>query len=408
MAIDLDALAGVLARSLAAARAASRISGQKNSYRKDNPAEYAKIVAYLDGGPRPFGALTKMGEHLVLEEDVRIALVKYQPLPPTTFAADKYASPTGSDSNPGTLAAPYATLVKLAQNLTPGQTGALRGGTYGDINTEHSLTGHSGTAASAITYRGYPGEAPLIKGRVYTDNNYVTFSHLTFDGTNTLYDPSNCGQNETLAFGIYGDNVIIEHNEYYQGSGAPKGSCFYIENGNGVIIRYNKIHDWGSCFDYDHGVYSGHGTGIDVHHNWFWNTTSGWGIQVYPASVNGTYHHNVIDACGSGFIISDNGTATCTGNQVYNNVIVNSVGLTTQSSFHITGAGLSGSGVVAGTNNSFTDNDCFANPGGVGSAPNVTVSGNITTDPLFVDAPNHNYAIQPGSPVAGWGLWDGT
>jgi hypothetical protein len=64
----------ILAASLAAARAAKRISGTNASYRKDNPLEYAKVIAYLDGGARPSGVLTKMGEHLVLVEDVRRAL----------------------------------------------------------------------------------------------------------------------------------------------------------------------------------------------------------------------------------------------------------------------------------------------------------------------------------------------
>ena len=68
--------AKVLAASLAAGRAATRVSGTKNSYRKDNPGEYAKVMAYLDGGARPTGELTKMGLHLVLEEDVRITLTQ--------------------------------------------------------------------------------------------------------------------------------------------------------------------------------------------------------------------------------------------------------------------------------------------------------------------------------------------
>lgn len=83
--------ADVLAQSLTAARAASRISGQKNSYRKDNPGEYAEVIAYLDGGARPTRSLTKMGEHLVLEEDVRRSLAVPPPTPPNV--AD--SAPTG-------------------------------------------------------------------------------------------------------------------------------------------------------------------------------------------------------------------------------------------------------------------------------------------------------------------------
>ena len=49
---------------------------------------------------------------------------------PTTVTCDQYAAPTGSDSSVGTLAAPFATAQHLADSLSPGQTGCLRGGTY--------------------------------------------------------------------------------------------------------------------------------------------------------------------------------------------------------------------------------------------------------------------------------------
>lgn len=327
---------------------------------------------------------------------------------PVTFS--KYAAPTGLDTNAGTLAAPYKTMHKLFENLLPGQTGAMRGGTYGNNTTyEEWLKGslNNGTAGNPITITCYPGETPLIKGHLIIDASYVTLNRLTMDGTNSLGSP-NCAPGDTNGAGIYGGNIIIEYCDYYQSvQAAPKGVAFYVGGGTNNIFRYNKIHDFGNCGNFDHGVYAGHCTGVDVHHNWIWNNTHGWGIQVYPASVNGTFHHNVIDACGSGFVISDNGSATCTGNTVDHNVIVNSVGLSGVSS----GAGLSGIGVVAGTGNSFTTNDCFNNPEGVtsieehpGTVGNIAVSSNITTDPLFVDAANHNYAVQAGSPVAGWGL----
>lgn len=50
---------------------AKRISAASQSYRKDNPAEYAKVLAYLEGGARPTGVVTEMGMGLVEVEDVR-------------------------------------------------------------------------------------------------------------------------------------------------------------------------------------------------------------------------------------------------------------------------------------------------------------------------------------------------
>jgi hypothetical protein len=52
---------------------AKRISAPSQSYRKDNPAEYAKVEAYLKGGARPTGVTTEMGLGLLEIEDVRRA-----------------------------------------------------------------------------------------------------------------------------------------------------------------------------------------------------------------------------------------------------------------------------------------------------------------------------------------------
>ncbi len=98
-------LAQALAASQIEARAAVRIGGAKSSYRRDSPREYAAVMAYLDGGPRPT-VTTHMGKHLVLEEDVRLELIKRQTigsgiywgaLVGGQFYVDHYGSPNNSD-----------------------------------------------------------------------------------------------------------------------------------------------------------------------------------------------------------------------------------------------------------------------------------------------------------------------
>ena len=46
------------------------------------------------------------------------------------LATEYYVATTGSDSNPGTLAAPFATLQKGADTAVAGDTVWIRGGTY--------------------------------------------------------------------------------------------------------------------------------------------------------------------------------------------------------------------------------------------------------------------------------------
>ena len=63
-------------------RTANRVDGSRASYAKDNPSEYAKVMAYLDGGARPDGVTSDMGVGLVLVEDGRRKLIVAPPPPP--------------------------------------------------------------------------------------------------------------------------------------------------------------------------------------------------------------------------------------------------------------------------------------------------------------------------------------
>lgn len=72
----------LLAQSLTKFQSANRIDGTRASYRKDNPTEYTKVIAYLQGGARPSGVTSDMGMALLLEEDARRALGVVEPPPP--------------------------------------------------------------------------------------------------------------------------------------------------------------------------------------------------------------------------------------------------------------------------------------------------------------------------------------
>ncbi len=74
--------------SLAKFRTAKRVSGANASYKKDNPTEYSKVIAYLDGGVRPSGVTTDMGMALLHEEDARRKLLAPAP-PPGVLGVDR-------------------------------------------------------------------------------------------------------------------------------------------------------------------------------------------------------------------------------------------------------------------------------------------------------------------------------
>jgi hypothetical protein len=323
---------------------------------------------------------------------------------------DEYASPSGSDSSNGSISSPYLTVDKLDQSLAPGQTGCLRAGTYGNTSTWDDLA-NSGTSGNPITIMSYPGETAHVDGYVDIEGDYTTLTGLTIDGSNTLYsNPTGpCGNmvaSDPLT--IEGQNDIFEYNDFTQSIPSTRGVAIGIgfwggaSAGNNAIVRYNKIHDVGACQAYDHLIYLSHGNNVQIYDNWMWNDPNGWGVQVYPAATNANIYNNVIDAAGSGFVIG--GSSTVSGNTIDHNVVMNSTGLVNAAT---TGAAIT-TCCGLGTGNTFDTNDSYNNPAGIGTAvTGLTFANNITTNPDLIDPANHDYAPAPGSPVAGWGLWNG-
>src|SRR5678809_693557 len=95
-------------------------------------------------------------------------------------ASTYYVSPTGSDSNPGTIDKPFKTWQKLSSVLKAGDVGYIRGGTYtttlspgaGDwLCTWENLIG---TSASHIVITNYPGESPVFDFNGFLQANNTT------------------------------------------------------------------------------------------------------------------------------------------------------------------------------------------------------------------------------------------
>jgi hypothetical protein len=77
-----------------------------------------------------------------------------------SLATDYYVSPTGSDSNSGTLAAPFATIPKAVSVVAAGDNIYLRGGTHSYSST--ITIARAGTASAPIKLQAYPNEQPVL------------------------------------------------------------------------------------------------------------------------------------------------------------------------------------------------------------------------------------------------------
>jgi hypothetical protein len=102
------------------------------------------------------------------------------PAGPTTY----YVAPTGSDQAAGTLAAPFKTIQRCASLARPGDTCAIRAGTYRETVTPV----RSGTADAHITFMAYNGECVTVSGadvlnvtwQQYQGSTYVADTSLRF------------------------------------------------------------------------------------------------------------------------------------------------------------------------------------------------------------------------------------
>lgn len=347
------------------------------------------------------------------------------PPTPASVQCDLYASPSGSDSSgDGSIGNPFASVSQLDSSLSPGQTGCLRGGTYGDIHTWQDLS-NSGASGAQITITSYPGETAKLDGWVDIEASFTTLSHVEIDGSNTFdqsrpsSEPS-CTKVTSDGLAIAGHDDVFEYNDYYQSVPSLRSNGIGIGwwgDADNTIVRYNRIHDIGGCDFYDHFVYLSHGNNVQIYDNWMWDDPHGWGVKLDPGPTNARVWGNVIDGAGSGFNFGNSsGSDPTAGNQVFHNVVMNSVGVNNpdigwgHSGVLVTSPGL----LSNSTGNRVYDNDSYNNPGGTTDVyrsvltSQLQITGTVSNAPQFADAANHDYRLAANSPVAGWNLWNGT
>jgi hypothetical protein len=233
----------------------------------------------------------------------------------TALATEYYVSPTGSDSNPGTLASPWGTIQKGANTAVAGDTVWLRGGTYAITTPNTSGSGitfsKSGTSdTNRIKYWAYPGEVPkidfsnmTISTTGYTMGVTVSGNWLHFKGIEEC-----CTTETTFAnngFDVSGSNDIFELLNMHNNMG--NGIFMGTKTGGGNLILNCDSHD-----NYDPTTSQGQGQNADgfgVHYQTsgastiirgcraWWNSDDGYDFinQEVPVTIENSW------AMGSGY-----------------------------------------------------------------------------------------------------------
>ena len=205
---------------------------------------------------------------------VVLALVVGSLLLSSNSSTNYYVSPTGRDSNSGTLQAPFKTIQKALNTVSAGDTISIRGGTYNEKLTVNT----SGTSGNPITVENYENENVVLDGSgvsgsniIYIYNkNYITIKGLEICNSSSGDTPTGIfveGYGEGIqilnnkvhdvhttdnAFGIavYGtngttpvNNILIQGNEVYNCTLGQSESLTVNGNVTNFKILNNKVHD---------------------------------------------------------------------------------------------------------------------------------------------------------------------
>lgn len=296
-----------------------------------------------------------------------------------------YAAPGGSDGAPGTAAQPFATVQHLANTLSAGQTGCVRGGAF----TESVTITHSGDAGAPITIASSPGERATLTGRLWVHQgaDYVTVANMNLNGRNSeaLPSPDINAAHTTFT----GDEVTNEHTAicFDVGSDTIYGRATY------TLIQGNRIHDCGTlpAGNHDHGIYVESSTAATIVENVIYNNADR-GIQLYPDAQQTRIEHNIIDANGEGVIFSGDFGLASSDNTVANNLITNSVLRGDVESWYPAGNPI-------GQNNSVEDNCVWGGvTGTIREEVGFTAANNMTSNPDYADAAAGDYRVNSASP----------
>ena len=336
--------------------------------------------------------------------------------PAVATAATYYVAKTGSDSKSCTSAqstsSPKRTIRSGISCLKAGDTLYVRAGTYAEPISSSAITLPTGTSwSNAPRIAAYSGEkVTLTRGssaRVLNlQSSYVKY--IVFDGF--VLDATGAENGIKIQAGAH--HVRIQNCEVKNSVGHG------IRITGGTQTHHNEIrrcdvHGHGKDLHYDHGIYIAASDNLvedcTVHHN------LAYGVHVYDGSAS-TAHRNIIRRVKA----YSNGTVgiligSGTGNLAYNNLVyANKTGimvgfnatdnkLYNNTIYKNAGDGLqirsSSSGARARNNISYSNTVNINNKGS-----NTTLSNNLTTDPLFVNAAGSDFHLKSGSAAINKGI----
>ncbi|MCO7175982.1 LamG-like jellyroll fold domain-containing protein [Sporolactobacillus kofuensis] len=213
-----------------------------------------------------------------------------------------YVSPLGSDSNDGTIDAPFATISKAVSVASPGTTIYVRGGTY-HLSSVIDLSS-SGSSEKSINIFAYNNEKPILDfsgegSGTSTFGIRITGDYWHLKGLEVEHAAGK-------GIRIYGSHNTVENSVIHNNndSGLYIGLNKNVSN-DGSKAAYNKIINCDSYLNYDKGGSTGDGGNADGfscklnpgNGNYFYgdraweNSDDGWDLYMaqYPVTIDHCY-----------------------------------------------------------------------------------------------------------------------
>lgn len=348
--------------------------------------------------------------------------------PPAKAECALYASTSGSDTNPGTATAPFATVHRLAITLPAGATGCLVSGQTFEMGANSDLpagAGHGTAGAPVHITSTEPARPAVITGSVAVLQSYVALEHLTFvwslpkpwvcwnaEGNpisgHVISGPRSCtagapSPQDAVQVVLGGKGDVLAWDDITSNA---TNICVLLGNrGEGEVVAHSRIHGCGPTLRpaaegfpvpneewgwHSHAIYDSSRRSL-IANNYIYEASRD-GVLLYGGGEGAVVEHNVIDHNGAGVWFGDDRNVT-----VRANIITNSGSPRNVSDFGI-GAAAPGSG------DSATGNCLGGNQAGDLQSSGFAASGNkLGVNPLYVNGAAHDYRLSPGSPCAGYG-----
>ena len=305
-----------------------------------------------------------------------------------------YVSPVGSDTNAGTLSAPWRTVQHAFNYAQPGETICFRGGTYPRTNASgysQNLT-RSGTSTSRITFTNYPGEVAIIEGSTRVDAAYVTFLGTPAAAPGLIFSGPGATNMDLLDV-MYSHDVTFDHVEIRQGA---YHAGLYQYGGYNIRVTGCYIHDNGrpGYINTDQGIYwdATAGTGNLIANNVIEHNVA-MGVQLYPAPVGVVVIENTIVNNGNyGMVVYG------TQHQIVNNILSNNGNSASNPQMKID---TSATSATIDSNIFWSSNTKQEGYWDLCACHSITHA--IVKNPLFVSPAGHLYTLAVGSPAASVG-----